>query len=366
MSTNLPQYDRVFTYCRQLLPTHRITRVRNLAWLMLGLLSSTDAHLASLAEVLPLAAADLSVEQRLRRFLDNEHIEVSAWFAPFVRAALSRLAPSVVYVVLDTTQFGPSCRALLAGLAYAGQVLPLGWRIVKGKKGHTDAALHNELLAEIRPYLPPGARVVLVADSEFSAVEGLSALTDWGWDYIVRVRGSVFIEAEGQAAQALSAYELCPGQTRVWRDIRWSQKHRFGPVMAIGTWQVGEKEPLYVLTNTHDEDAALRVYDWRFWIEPLFGDFKGRGFRLGHTRLRDPDRLSRLLLAGCLAFLWTVSVGSQVFHTPLQRLVDRVDRTDRSFFQLGYRYLKRLLKLGEPVWLCFVVNPKWYPRPLTL
>jgi hypothetical protein len=366
MSANLKHYDKLLARCRQLLPKERITRLRNLGLLVVSLLSSTDCHLSSLAEVIPLEAADLSIEQRLRRWLKNKHIDAQAWFEPFVQAALQLYQPPVVYVVMDTTQYGPACRALVVGVAYAGQVIPVGWRVVKGKKGHTDAHLQNELLAEIRPYLPVGRQVVLVADREFSAVELLKPITEWGWQYIVRVKGSTLIHELGQPMQALAAQPLHPGQTHVWRAIYWTLQHYFGPVMAIGTWRPGEKEPLYVVTNTDNPNAALLAYTWRFWIEPLFGDFKGRGFRLGLTRLRDPERLSRLLLVGSLAFLWTLSVGSHIFHTPRQRLVDRADRDDRSLFQLGYRYLRRLLKLGEPLVVMFTIDPKWAPRPLTL
>lgn len=135
--------------------------------------------------------------------------------------------------------------------------------------------------------------------------------------------------------------------------------------MAIGTWQRRCDGPLYVLTNTLDPNAALLAYQWRFWIEPLFADFKGRAFRLGLTRLRDPHRLNRLLLVVAIAFLWTLGVGSHIFHSPRQRLVDRPARSDRSFFQLGYRYLKRLLKLAHPLDLTFSLSPLWLPRSLT-
>lgn len=366
MSTNLKKYDKFLARCRQLLPQERITRLRNLALLVVGLLSSSDGHLLSLAEVIPLAAADLSIEQRVRRWLKNEHIDVRAWFEPFVKAALALYQPQVVYVVLDTTQFGPSCRALVVGLAYGGQVIPVGWRVVKGKKGHTQVDDQRQLLSDIRPYLPAGCQVVLVADSEFSAVELLKPITTWGWQYILRVKGSTKVHRLGQPMQPLADLPLAVGQTQVWRKVYWTVQHYFGPVMTIATWRQGEKEPLYVVTNTDNPDAALLVYSWRFWIEPLFGDFKGRGFRLGDTRLRDPARLSRLLLVACVAFLWTLSVGSHVRHTPYQRLVDRADRDDRSLFQLGYRYLKRLLKLDQPLAVMFTIHPKWMPRPLTL
>lgn len=366
MSTNLKKYDKFLARCRQLLPQERITRLRKMALLVVGLLSSTDGHLLSLAEVMPLPAADLSLEQRVRRWKANEHIDVRVWFEPFVRAALALYQPEVVYVVMDTTQFGPSCRALVVGLAYGGQVIPIGWRVVKGAKGHTGVELQHQLLSDIRPYLPAGKPVVLVADTEFSAVELLKPITAWGWRYILRVKGSTKVHRLGQSMQPLADLPLAIGQTQVWRNVYWTLQHYFGPVMVIGPGRTGEKTPLYVVTNTDNPNAALLGYSWRFWIEPLFGDFKGRGFRLGHTHVRDPQRLSRLLLVACLAFGWTLSVGSHVRHTPHQRLVDRPDRDDRSLFQLGYRYLKRLLKLNEPLAVMFTIHPKWMPRPLTL
>jgi hypothetical protein len=364
MTTNLPAYDTLLSYCRQLLAGERITQVRNLAWLVLSLLYSSDSHLSSLAEVIGLSATELSIEQRIRRWLKNERIDVRKWYEPFVRSALQLYAPAVSYVVMDSTQYGPSCRAIVVGLAYGGQVLPLGWRVVKGKKGHTTPELQQELLSEVRAYLPAG-QVVLVADSEFCAVRLLTTLSDWRWHFIVRVRSNVYVQRGAQAPFTLASVPLQPGTSTCWRSIFWSNEHLFGPLLAIGYWAKGEEEPLYVLTDTHNAEAALLAYSWRFWIEPLFADFKGRGFRLAQTRLRDPDRLSRLLLVAAIAFLWTVAVGSHLFHSPEQRLVDRNDRTDRSFFQLGYRFLKRLMKLAQPLLVLFRIHPKWIPFPLT-
>lgn len=364
MTANLPAYDTLLTYCRQFLPEERITRVRNLVWLMLSLLHSTDGHLSSLAEVIALEATELSVEQRIRRWLKNSKIDVHQWYEPFVRSTLRTYAPGVIYVVMDTTQYGPSCRAVVAGVAYAGQVLPLGWRVVKGKKGHTCPQRQQELLQEIRAYLPPGP-VVLVADSEFAAVDLLNALTDWRWHFIVRVRSNVYVHQGSKEPFTLASHALTPGTSYCWRGIFWTTEYLFGPLLAIGYWAKDEEEPLYVLTDTNNEEAALLVYSWRFWIEPLFADFKGRGFHLAQTHIRDPKRLSRLLLVACITFLWTVSVGSYVFQSPEQRQVDRNDRTDRSFFQLGYRLIKRLIKLAKSLRILFQINPDWIPIPLS-
>jgi hypothetical protein len=202
------------------LPTQRITRLQNLALIVVSLLSSTDAHLSSLAEEIPLDIAEGSIEQRLRRWLSNPHIDAKAWFAPFVQAALQVYRPEVVYVVMDTTQYGPACRALVVGLAYAGQVMPLGWRVVKGKKGHTDHELQNELLSEIRPYLPAGRPVVLVADSEFSAVDLLRPITEWGWQPAAATAGSTSSGSKARPSSIVSASPWCPCRKCRYPSVR--------------------------------------------------------------------------------------------------------------------------------------------------
>ena len=44
----------------------------------------------------------------------------------------------------------------------------------------------------------------------------------------------------------------------------------------------------------------------------MFGDMKGHGFDLEHSRLRHFLRLSRLTLAVCLLYVWLVATGEHV------------------------------------------------------
>lgn len=78
MNTNLSQHDKFIAYYRQLLPGECLSRLVNLGLLVMALLSSQDSHLSSLAEAMPLAATDLSLEQRLGRWLKNPAIDVWA------------------------------------------------------------------------------------------------------------------------------------------------------------------------------------------------------------------------------------------------------------------------------------------------
>jgi len=50
-------------------------------------------------------------------------------------------------------------------------------------------------------------------------------------------------------------------------------------------------------------------YSRRWGIEPMFSDFKSRGFGIQDTQIQYPDRLGRLILVMSLALYWAVSTG---------------------------------------------------------
>jgi hypothetical protein len=50
-------------------------------------------------------------------------------------------------------------------------------------------------------------------------------------------------------------------------------------------------------------------YAERWGIEPMFSDFKSRGFGLEQTHIQYSDRLARLILVMSLALYWAVSTG---------------------------------------------------------
>lgn len=79
----------------------------------------------------------------------------------------------------------------------------------------------------------------------------------------------------------------------------------------------------------------------------MFGDLKGHGFDLERTHLLDTDKFSRLTLAVVLLFVWLLCFGVKVTKRGLRAFVERNDRRDLSFFQIGLRYLNRLLRNHE-------------------
>ncbi len=80
-------------------------------------------------------------------------------------------------------------------------------------------------------------------------------------------------------------------------------------ISLLAIWEQQYKQPLYLITNMADLDAAVKLYKLRAYIETFFSDLKSRGFHIHKSHLSDPARLSRLLIACCLAYLWLVYLG---------------------------------------------------------
>jgi hypothetical protein len=70
---------------RQLRPTDRITRIRNITWLIVGIYQSRSVCLSRIAGKIPTSAKLLSTVRRISRLLSNPGIRVREWYEPIAR-----------------------------------------------------------------------------------------------------------------------------------------------------------------------------------------------------------------------------------------------------------------------------------------
>ncbi len=119
--------------------------------------------------------------------------------------------------------------------------------------------------------------------------------------------------------------------------------------MLIGCWAKGWKAPLYLVTNMASAEETCRLYAKRFRIEPFFSDQKSRGLHLHKSHLANPQRLARLFIAACLAYIWIVYLGSVCIKEGWVRIIHRRHRCDLSLFQLGLRLLEYFLNEELPI-----------------
>ena len=102
---------------------------------------------------------------------------------------------------------------------------------------------------------------------------------------------------------------------------------------------------------------ATLDYARRWGIEPMFSDFKTRGFGLEDSQIRYPDRLARLILVMALALYLAISTGQwdAVHHaTPAERRrperqLKNVLRSMTSWFSRGLRRITNMLQTLQPI-----------------
>ncbi|WP_422445754.1 MULTISPECIES: hypothetical protein [unclassified Endozoicomonas] len=87
---------------------------------------------------------------------------------------------------------------------------------------------------------------------------------------------------------------------------------------------------------------AIDDYLRRWQIETMFQAMKGRGVNLEETRLKDRDKISKLLCSLALAFCWAYKTGDWINEaTPIK--VKSHGRKAQSIFRAGLDYLARIL-----------------------
>ena len=134
----------------------------NMVMLVVGLFKAQSVHLTLIARKLPIRAKKLSLDKRLRRFLDNGAIRVREWYRP-VAIGLLRAAASAgqVHLVIDCSKVGFGHQLLMVGIAYRRRVLPLAWTWVRCRKGHSTTGKQIALLSYVRSLLSGGVKVSL-------------------------------------------------------------------------------------------------------------------------------------------------------------------------------------------------------------
>lgn len=352
--TNLQQYYTLLEQLRQWWPQERITRVRNMGLLMLGLYLSRAVHLALIVREWPVAGKIPSLVNRLRRFLDNERVEVRVWYRPVAQAVIERFGQRRLRLVLDTTKIGFNQRLLSIGLGYKKRVLPLAWSLHPGSRGHTSVAEQLKLLRVVRPWLPRKAEVWVLGDTEFQRVALLRWLQQQNWQFVIRQQGSNKVRWGDRSWVKISDLALKAGQTRYIGWVRLTQKHDAGWFWLILHWEKGQDEPWYLLSNRSGQRALIRLYSRRMWIEEFYGDLKGHGVDLEASHIRNPERLNRLVLAVCLVFVWFITLGSWVVKRGFRHFVDHKSRRDKSYFRIGWDWLKHCSRLNNPIPLHFL------------
>jgi len=360
MSDNLRRYRAIRHALAQCYPTsfqgNFARHLNTLAALISGIVGSKSTQLPHIATKVPDGTKPESRVKRFARWCDNAHILEEVYFLPYAEVLLRHLALETVVLVMDGSSVGRGCTALMIHIVYKGRALPLAWRVRQAPKGHFPEELHIAVVELMREVIPEGAKVVLLGDGEFDGTALQATLHEAGWSYACRTAMSTTATWDGTPFR-LDTLGACltPGRLIEVKNVHVTRA-AYGPIMVLCCWAKGYQEPWYLVSNMMTAEEACRWYEKRFRIETFFSDQKSRGFHLHKSHIADPQRLSRLLIAACLAYIWIVYLGSLGEKDGWREMIHRRKRCDLSLFQLGLRILEHFLNEDLPIPVQFYVT----------
>ena len=356
MSDNHRQYQTIQKALKTCYPQepegHLARHLTTLAGLVSGIVSSKRSHLSKIAAQVPDHSLAESRVKRFSRWVDNDRIELATYFLPFATPLLASL-PGPLVLVMDASAVGRGCATLLLSVLYRQRAVPLVWLVAKGKKGHFAEADHLALVQQLQPLMPADTEVVFLGDGEFDGIDLLQQLTDYGWKYVCRTAKNTILW-QGPLAFSIGDIPMEEGVCEAWKNLRFTTQ-AYGPVHVILWWDKGYEEPIYLVTTIAHTAKACAYYRKRFNIETFFSDQKSRGFHLHKSHIADPQRLARLMIAACLAYLWILYLGTMAMDQGWVGVIHRNDRCDLSLFQLGLLWRDFLLNEVEYVPVAFLL-----------
>lgn len=330
-----------------------------LAGLISGIVGSRSANYPKIASKVP---DNRKLESRVKsysRFINDTDPTQKVYLMPFAAALLANLSDHTLVLMMDGSDVGRNCVALMLSVRYRGRALPLGWLVISGKKGHFSEERHLQLVSEVQKLVRAGADVIFLGDGEFDGTELQAKLADFGWKYVCRTASNaILFDGEEFSFKELL---LQPGMCLAIEQVAFTRQ-RYGPVLAVAWWRKNHAEPIYLISNMDLLEEVCYWYQKRFKIETFFSDQKSRGFNLHKSHLSNPARLAKLMIAACLAYLWIVQLGLWSFGNKHYKTVHRTDRCDLSLFQLGLRVLEHLLDFDLNIPVSFTDFSHAYPN----
>lgn len=348
MSDNRRVYRRIESKLKQLFPKRLTARqarhMNTLAAMITGIVQGKSCSLGAMARKIPTKNQVASVEKKFVRFVQNDNITYDLFFLPFITTILYQLSQcGPLVLAMDGSGTGRKCMTLMVSLIYKNRAIPIAWITVKGSKGHLPEDTHLELLSKVKLLIPDGTEVIFLGDGEFDGIRLQAAInSEETWTYVCRTAKNRLINDEGGDSYSLHDVMLVSGIRIDMPNVKVTAD-KYGSVLVIIWWGKKYKEPIYLVTNMQCGEAACRWYTYRFIIETFFSDQKSRGFNLQKSHLSSPKRVARLLIAACMAYIWVIYLGLLAIKNKVLPEIHRRGRCDLSLFQLGLRYLERIL-----------------------
>jgi hypothetical protein len=290
---------------KEKLPKQRKTQRGKLALLVATMLHVRSANLVELAAGLPLETDRTDMRyQWIVRFLANTLVCCDTVMEPFARDVIARVvADGSLTLIMDQTKASDRHQILMLSLRWGERALPLAWR-VEETEGAIGFATQRALLDVVAGWLPPRIEVALMADRFYGTPDLIGWCAARSWNYRLRLKGNLTALSAGQWT---TTGEMARSGRHYFEGIELTAKRVATNIGVIK--DPGHAEPWIIAMPEKPSYLNTLEYSERWGIEPMFSDFKSRGFGIEQTHIQHSQRLSRLILVMALALYWAVSTG---------------------------------------------------------
>jgi hypothetical protein len=349
---------------RELLPMLGRPLHKALASLVSGAVLAESVRLSRASAASPGLAKDRSKQRRAQRLVANARFDVAACRPALIRRILEHRVGRLD-LLLDATTTGASAHdpgtvTLLLALGEQGRALPLTWQTWTADTPDQDwASTIPKLFAHVEAERAADTQVVLMADRGLGNAALAQQALAMGWHYLLRVTRTTRVWLPDGQVHELGDLVPEPGTCRLVTGARvGAPRHKVGATWVsawaqalvtnvVAVWRTGDPEPWLLLTDLPAERRRCSEYRRRTWEEELLRDCKRLGLEWDLSRVRIPERVERLLVVLTLAQLWLIGLGQRVIRRGWRHQVDDRSRRTLSRFQLGLRWLKRQLLVGQ-------------------
>src|SRR3954451_6516401 len=283
------------------LPHLRGPQRRGLAlWAPGAVPAHSACQAAVLAALLPWAPYH-ALRQRLREWLLDgadkavpcaAQVEVDRCFAPLLRWVLGWWQGRELALAADATAHREEVVALVVSVLYRGSAIPVAWAILPGNVPGPWLGPILRLLRQLRPAVPPGWTVLVLADRGLWSPRLWKRIRRLGWHPLLRIRRRATITPDGGERRAAGAL-VRPGEAWIGRGALGGREDRRLTVTLIAVWTEEQKEPWVVVADLPPARVGVGWYASRMWVELGFRALEGLGWQWQRSRRTDPARVAR-------------------------------------------------------------------------
>jgi hypothetical protein len=298
-----------------------------LALWSLGMVLARSCALTAVSAFLAtwLGRKENTVRQQLREFcyeatakrgMDRCALRVETCFVPLLAWVVSWWQGTQLALALDATTLGTRFVVLVISVVYRGCAIPVAWVVLSATEKHAWRREWLRMLRQLRPAIPKGWTVIVLADRGLYARWLFRRITRLGWHPFLRINTGGTFRPKGHV-RGVPLQTLVPEPGTSWQGtgIAFKGRHRQLHCTLLACWEAGYKDPWLILTDLPPEASSAGWYGLRAWIEQGFKITKRAGWQWHRTHMTKPERAARLWLAVAVATLWLLSVGGEADET---------------------------------------------------